>query len=141
MTSLIDTNILVYAAGIRTTPKKQREAIDIMAAAWPTACLSLQVLSEFSAVGLRNGLTPGACRSLVREYQRAWTILVPSPATLDLALRGVEEHGLSYWDSMIWAVARERGLHEILTEDGPTGAVVGGVLFRNPFQGLHESEG
>ena len=134
MTSLVDTNILVYAAGIRTTRKKQQEAIDIMANAWPTACLSLQVLSEFSAVALRNGMTVDACRTMVREYQTAWTVLVPSSATLDQALRGVEEHGLSYWDSMIWALAHERGLHEILTEDGPTGAIVEGVLFRNPFQ-------
>jgi predicted nucleic acid-binding protein len=124
----------VYASGIRTTRKKQQQAIDIMANAWPTACLSLQVLSEFSAVALRNGMTVDACQTMVREYQTAWAVPIPTSATLDQALRGVEEHGLGCWDSMIWAVAHERRLDEILTEDGPTGTVVEGVLFLSPFQ-------
>ena len=132
MTTLVDTNILVYAAGIRADDRRKQAATELLAQLRPDACLSLQVLSEFSAVALRHGIGPEVCRSLVAEYCRSWTILAPSAASLDTALTAVRDHQLSFWDAMLWAVAHEHGLGEIVTEDGPTGAV-GGVKFRNPF--------
>ena len=133
MTALVDTNVLVYAAGIRTDAERQQAATQVLDRVRPEACLSLQVLSEFSAVALRNGLSAAICRTVVAEYQRSWRVLLPSADTLDAALSVVAEHRLSFWDAMLWALAHENGLTEIITEDGPTGAVVGGVLFRNPF--------
>ena len=125
--------MLVYAAGIRTNATRKRWAIDLLARLRPEACLSLQVLSEFRAVALRHGLDADTCRSIVAEYRRSWTVLLPSAATLDAALDTIREHRLSFWDAMLWAVARENGLAEIVTGDGPTGATVGGIRFRNPF--------
>lgn len=134
MTALVDTNVLVYAAGIRTDSERQRAATQLLDRVRPEACLSLQVLSEFSAVALRHGLSAQTCRTIVAEYRRSWTVLLPSAGTLDTALGAVEEHRLSFWDSVLWAVAHENGLTEILTEDGPTNAVIGGVRFRYPFR-------
>jgi predicted nucleic acid-binding protein len=53
--------------------------------------------------------------------------------TLDMATNGVIGHKLSFWDAMIWAVAEQHGLEEILTEDGPIGSTIGHVTFTNPF--------
>jgi predicted nucleic acid-binding protein len=133
MTTLVDTNILVYAAGIRADERRKHMATELLAQLRPDACLSLQVLSEFSAIGLRHGISPEVCRSLVAEYCHSWTVLAPSAASLDAALAAVRDHQFSFWDAMLWAVAHENGLGEIVTEDGPTGAVIGGVKFRNPF--------
>jgi predicted nucleic acid-binding protein len=133
MAALVDTNVLVYAAGIRTDAERQQAATQLLDRVRPEACLSLQVLSEFSAVALRNGLSAACCRAIVAEYRRSWTVLLPSAGTLDAALGAVAEHRLSFWDALLWALASENGLTEIITEDGPTGAVVGGVVFRNPF--------
>ena len=133
MKILIDTNILVYAAGIRATEEKRRQAVDALASARPDACLALQVLTEFSAVALRNGMKPERCRAIVERYLRSWTVLLPSARTLDGALRGVAEHRLSFFDSMLWALAVERGVREIWSEDGPSGATVGRVTYYNPF--------
>lgn len=135
MTGLVDTNVLVYAAGVRTDAEKKRTAVQLLARLRPEACLSLQVLAEFSAVVLRHGMGADVCRAIVAEYRRSWTVLLPSAGTVDTALGAVLEHGLSFWDAMLWAVAQENGLREIFTEDGPTGATIGGVTFHNPFQG------
>lgn len=133
MTALIDTNVLVYAAGIRTDTARQRQAIEVLSRWHHEGCLALQVLAEFSAVALRHGMPVEQCQYLVAQYRRTWRILVPSVATLDGALQGVSEYHLSFWDAMLWALAREHGLAEIMTEDGPTGQSVGGITFRNPF--------
>jgi predicted nucleic acid-binding protein len=133
VTALIDTNVLVYAAGIRTDTARQRHAIAVLSRWRQDGCLALQVLAEFSAVVLRHGMPLEQCQYLVTQYRRAWRILVPSLDTLDLALEGVAQYRLHFWDAMLWALARENGLREIVSEDGPTGQSVGGITFRNPF--------
>ena len=45
----------------------------------------------------------------------------------------VRDHGLSFWDAMIWAVAKEAGATVLLTEDLQTGRELGGVTFLSPF--------
>ena len=63
MTGLVDTNVLVYAAGLRTDAEKERTAVQVLARLRPEACLSLQVLAEFSAVVLRHGMGADVCRA------------------------------------------------------------------------------
>jgi len=52
---------------------------------------------------------------------------------LRLAVRAVEHHGLSFWDSLQWAVAKQAGATLLLTEDLQHDRVLEGVWFRNPF--------
>jgi predicted nucleic acid-binding protein len=85
-------------------------------------------------VALRHGMRPAQCRTIVDGFRRSWPILVPSPTTVETALDGVERHHLSFWDAMVWAIAREHGVSQVLSEDGPTGRHAGGVLFRDPFR-------
>ena len=40
---------------------------------------------------------------------------------------------MSFWDSLIWAVAKEGGVPYLLTEDLDDGATLEGVRFVNPF--------
>ena len=49
------------------------------------------------------------------------------------ALRGVEEHTLSYYDAQIWAAARLGQVGVVLSEDFNPGAVLDGVSFANPL--------
>ena len=133
LTAIIDTNVLVYAAGIRADARRACRARELLERLRPDACLSLQVLSEFSAVALRQGVDPEDCRAIVAEYSRSWTVLLPTASTLETALDGVRDHRLSFWDAMLWAMAKENDLAVIVTEDGPTGATIGGVTFRSPF--------
>ncbi|MGC8488553.1 MAG: PIN domain-containing protein [Clostridia bacterium] len=125
--------MLVYAAAINADSARSATARSLLRTTRRESCLSVQTLSEFSVVALRNGLPPDTCRVIVAEYRRSWTILLPDPATVELALTRVGQHSLSYWDSLLWAVAKQADLTEILSEDGPIGTVVGGILYRNPF--------
>lgn len=63
----------------------------------------------------------------------AWIVLSPDAAALDRALQGVEAHRLSFWDGILWALAKRNGVTVIVSEDGSTGAVVDQVAFRSPF--------
>ena len=49
-------------------------------------------------------------------------------------MEAVEEHGLSFWDAMLWAAARSARCSAILTEDLQDGRRLGGVEFLNPFR-------
>ena len=54
------------------------------------------------------------------------------PAVLE-ALRGVRDHGLSYYDAQIWAIARLGQVGVVLSEDFDPGAALKGVKFVNPL--------
>jgi predicted nucleic acid-binding protein len=45
----------------------------------------------------------------------------------------IERLSMSFWDAMIWAVAKQNRVAEILSEDGPVGSVVEGIRYTNPF--------
>ena len=68
-----------------------------------------------------------------------------TPPVAPEALRGVEAHGLAFYDDQIWAVARLQGIPVVLSEDFPTGAVLEerAVLEPNPrwrwkaFEGVY----
>ena len=46
----------------------------------------------------------------------------------------VGEHGLPFWDAMIWAAALRAGCRLFITEDFQDGRALGGVTFVNPFE-------
>ena len=45
----------------------------------------------------------------------------------------MREHGLSYYDAQIWAVARLNQVPVIFSEDFNSNSVLDGVRFVNPF--------
>lgn len=63
----------------------------------------------------------------------SWTVHELDTRALTRAVDAVACHRLSYWDALIWAVARENGLSLILTENLQDGQAMDGVLIRNPF--------
>lgn len=131
--TLVDTNVLVYAAGVDGDGVRQACAIDALRRARSSGALSTQVLSEYANVLLRKGTTPHTVQEDVAALAASWRILVLDADTVVLALGGVRQHRLSFWDAMIWATARRHGCAEVLTEDGPIGAVLDGVRYTSPF--------
>jgi predicted nucleic acid-binding protein len=63
----------------------------------------------------------------------ACEVLPLTPAVTFRALDAVPRHGLSFWDALIWAAAKENGISVIHTEDFQDGRDIEGVQFRNPF--------
>ena len=135
---LIDTNILIYAYQSGDGDPRAGKAKDALEelARMGNGFVSVQNLAEFSRV-VRSRVESPASSSKVREaiaqLEQVFDVLRPSSRTVDTALLGVEKHGLEFWDSMMWALAHENGLDEVLTQDLPPRAEIEGVRYRNPF--------
>ena len=134
---LFDTNVLVYAVDPREPAKRDRarEAIRRAVGAG-SAALPAQALSEYANVRLkklRPAVDPGAIGREVERLLLAFPVLpLTGPVVLE-ALRGVRDHGLSYYDAQIWAIARLGQVGVVLSEDFNPRAVLEGVRFANPL--------
>ena len=130
-----DSNVLVYAAD-RTGGDRHERAADLVERAMRRQnCIqTLQSLCEFFTVVTRKA---GVDRLAAAELVETWSAaLVVENATLqDLAdaTRAVREHGLAFWDAMLWATVRRAGVGLLISEDFQDGRVLEGVRFANPF--------
>jgi predicted nucleic acid-binding protein len=134
---LVDTNVLVYMHD-PGDPAKQARACAVIerVATAGTAVLPAQTLSELANVTLKKlkpPLPPDDVRAQIQRLVRLFPVLPLTPEVVLEAVRGVQDHHLSYYDAQIWAVARLARLEVILTEDFNAGAVVDGVAFVDPF--------
>jgi predicted nucleic acid-binding protein len=133
---LIDTNVLVYEAGIDGDEKARRaDAVLRDLDTHRMASLSTQVLYEYANTMLRK-LPDGSEPSLgasVTDLCEVWPVIAVTGETVIEAVRGVMEHGLSYYDAQIWATARLAGMDVVLSEDFTDGREIEGVRFVDPF--------
>jgi predicted nucleic acid-binding protein len=130
----LDANILFYTIDA-DAGERQEKARDIVRQAALNDCfLSLQTLCEFFASTTRKGkLTTAQAAAHIEDWQTVFPVVAATPATLHLALRAVENHKLSFWDAMQWAVAKQAGATLLLSEDLQHDRELEGVRFRNPF--------
>ncbi len=134
---LLDTNVLVYAYD-RREPHKRDAALALARALAHTGevAVTTQVLSELFWIISRRIPDPlpteDAARS-VRRHAATWRVLDVTAGTVAEALRGAAQHGLPYWDALIWAAARLGGIAVVLSEDFQDGREIEGVTFHNPF--------
>lgn len=130
----LDTNILVYAID-RDAKDKHERAISIVDQAVHLDCvLTLQALCElYSAATRKKYATHDEIYSFIKELMVVFPIITSSSKTLSLALKSIESHGLSFWDSLLWATAKENGCSLIISEDFQDKFVLGGVKIKNPF--------
>lgn len=77
------------------------------------------------------GTVPGADRTISESTPRE----AASDRVTLRAVDAVAAHGLSFWDALIWAAARENGVGTIATEEFQHGREIEGVRFVNPFLG------
>ena len=133
--SLVDTNILVYAHDRKEAIKRPRavELIDRLSAGGEFV-LSAQCLNEFSSVVLRRGMPIADVRAAVSTWSGLAEVLPLTQAATSAGLAAVERHGLSFWDALIWAAAREAKVGVVLSEDFQHGREIEGVVFVNPFR-------
>ncbi|HLY09903.1 MAG TPA: PIN domain-containing protein [Planctomycetota bacterium] len=135
---LIDTTVLIRAFQTdiedpRTA--KAKEAVEDLARRG-TGFVAAQNLDEFAALLLKRAqpaIEPVRLRDALSGIEEVFGVLRPGARTLAGALRGAEKHRLGFWDSMIWAVAYENGIDEVLTADPPARPEIEGVHYRTPF--------
>ena len=135
---LIDTNILIYEIDSKDRAK-QRRAFQILERARPApgTGLTSQILAEFASASMRRPvppLGPAEARRHVERLSHEFHVLPVTPICVSEALRGVEIHQFSFWDALIWAVARLNQVPVVLTEDLPGGQTwIDGVRYANPI--------
>ncbi len=131
----LDTNILVYAVDLNSGLRHD-EAVEMVGQAAKCDCvLTIQSLAEFFRATTRKGLLdPAHAGAFVRDWLGLFDIASADDQALVDAMDAVEEHGLSFWDAMLWATARRARCSAILTEDLQDGRRLGGVQFLNPFR-------
>jgi predicted nucleic acid-binding protein len=132
----VDTNILVYGFD-DSDPAKRDRAQFVMRRLWEARSgrLSHQVLQEFYVTVTRK-LKPALPRSLARaevEDLLDWKPLRPSPVLLKQAWLLEDQHGFSWWDSLIVAAAIAQDCITLLTEDLQHGLIIGKLRVANPF--------
>ncbi len=133
----LDTNVLVYAYDPAEAAKRPR-AISVLErlGVRQSGALSAQVLGEFFVTVTRKitpPLTVAEAEQSVTNYVRSWVIYDLTERVVMEAVRGVRQHQLPYWDSLIWATAKLHGVPNVLSEDFSDGRLLEGVRFLNPF--------
>ena len=136
----VDTNILFYALD-HTDAAKQIQAERILDLVLMSGGpLLLQTLGELchATARKRPKLLPEARRFALRAT-KVFPIASASPEDFRSAVSANEEHGLPFWDAMLWATARRSACSVLLTEDLQSNRTLGGTRFLNPFQMTKET--
>jgi predicted nucleic acid-binding protein len=132
----LDTNVLVYAAARGGDDRKHVAAAKLVRdlAESGRGLLPLQVLSEFYAVAVRKGtVAPAAAEAFVVLLGEMFPVQEALLADVQDAIRVHREHGISFWDGMLWSVTRRAGARILLSEDFQDGRDLEGVRFVDPF--------
>ena len=137
----LDSNILVHAANSDDAERHDRAKQIVKSASQSGCVLPIQVLAEFFHATTRKGLlSPERASDFVRGWLAAFRLAAHDDSTLFAAIGAVREHNLSFWDAMIWAVARKAGCSALITEDMQDKRVLDGVTFVNPFAAADAAE-
>ena len=129
-----DTNILFYSLDARS-PQKHQKALFLIGHADQGRCIvPLQTLGELcnAAARKRRDLLPRT-QELVEDLQELYRTVAATGEDVVQALTAHQEHGLQFWDALLWATAQRAGCQLMLSEDLQDGRRLGNVLFRNPF--------
>jgi predicted nucleic acid-binding protein len=134
---LVDTNVLVYAYNPTDGDRRDR-AIEVLEflGIRQLGSLSAQILGEFFVTVTRKipiPMTEAEAEHSVTNYARSWITYDLTKSIVLEAVRGLQRHRLSYWDSLIWATAKLNDVPNVLSEDFNDGALLEGVRFLNPF--------
>ena len=130
-----DANIFFYAIDVGE-PTKHRQAAEIIerAALEHDCSVPLQAYCEFFAAATRKEkMSPVDAGAQITDWQSLYLTVYPTPGSLRQAIDAVTQHNLSFWDAMLWSVAKDAGVTVLLSEDLQDGRALGGVRFRNPF--------
>jgi predicted nucleic acid-binding protein len=132
----VDSNVLVYRHDA-DEPAKQERARAVLESLWRTRAgrLSTQVLHEFYVTATRKLATPVPCAVARQEIRllTSWKPVALTVALSEQAWRVEDRFGLSWWDSLIVAAARQANCAYLLTEDLQDGQDLDGLLVVNPF--------
>ena len=130
-----DSNVLVYAADAMGGERHEHSADLVERAMRLQNCIqTLQSFGEFFNVVTRKaGIDAAAAAEFVDTWGGAMAVESATLPDLATAIRGVREHGLSFWDALLWATVRRAGVELLISEDFQDRRTIEGVRIANPF--------
>ena len=134
---LVDTNVLAYAydAGEAAKAARARACVRRLGDS-RNGVVSAQILGEFFVVAtrrLRPPLSAVEAEQIAMNLSRSWRVLNVTAAAALEAMRAAQQYQFQYFDGLIWATAKLNGVPNVLTEDLPSGSLIEGVRFDDPF--------
>jgi len=130
----LDTNILVYAAGVNDRTRAHASDAIRLALGPARTVIATQVLGEFFNVLV---ITFRQERPFARRACELWTqsaiVVAADRDCFAQALQLAAEQQLQIWDALILATAASAGCRILLSEDMQHGFVYRGVTVINPF--------
>lgn len=130
----VDTNVLLYVHDPRD-PTKQLLATNLVKS-MATPVLLWQVACEYIAASRKLqqvGVSPREIWDNLRILQAHWTMVLPEWKHLDQAETLLHQHSLSFWDALLIAVAADKGVAILYSEDFSGMGPIGGMRIVNPF--------
>jgi predicted nucleic acid-binding protein len=135
---IVDTNIFVYCFDMDEGEKHER-AKQFVATLFRGGqlLLTVQILHEFYSTVTHPKkqikLSHDAAAHYIQQLVGASQVVSLELSMTLSALDAVKKHGLSFWDALIWAAAKEHQVPVIYTEDFQHNREIDGVRFINPF--------
>jgi len=133
--SFVDTNILLYALAHSGDPREARaRAFLLTASESEDLWVSSQVQVEFSANLVRKlGLSGAEALAALAVFEGFGIVPVGSEL-IERALRAMDRHRLSFWDSLIVVAALEANCTTLYSEDLQDGMRIEGLRIVNPLK-------
>ena len=140
--SLIDTNVLIYALVDTNEPPKNSQAQKLLQQCFEgKLCfsVSIQNISEFYSV-VTSKLSDKMPAQIARRHCQNMIQFVglrklsPSPVALLKAMQFSIDTGISYWDCLLAATIIENGIFTIYTENIRDFSKIPGIKAINPFK-------
>jgi len=135
---IADTNVLLYAFDT-SEPAKHAIANRLINELIRDnrLVLSVQNLNEFYNIVTRPNrafsMHHEDAVQIIRSFAAACEIFPLTSETTFQALKAKTKYGMSLWDALVWAVARQNGISVIYTEDAQSAAAIDGISYVNPF--------
>jgi predicted nucleic acid-binding protein len=134
----LDSNILIYAAGVHRAdadiPKTSlvRSMIDKLTELHSIVA-PFQTFGEAYSVMQRFGRSREDCRATIQKWIANFETISSSENAFLSALDLATDHKLQFWDALIVNAAADAGCVLLLSEDMQSGFTWRGVTIANPF--------
>lgn len=125
----------MYDPRYRDKQRKAYEVVDFLISR-KAAVLSIQCLTELFRVirwRLPQPLSHRVALAEVENLTLSCRVLALTPPVFLEGCRVTQDHGLSYWDALIWASAKLNDVPYLISEDMRHGRVLENVRFLHPF--------
>ena len=130
----LDTNVLVYAAGVNGMQRKMAALGLLRKLSVEDTVLPAQTLGELYNVLVRKAAQSRAeARFTVLGWIDAFPVAETSPAVVAAAIGLATDHQLGIWDAVILAASAQAGCRLLLSEDLKDGFTWSGLTVTNPF--------